>query len=122
MRDFVNEASPAPADDGIVSLLSRVVSDAEQVARAEIDLQKAKLFAKVAAAKAGVVMILVAAVLGLLALVALVVGVLMILAPLVGPIWATVIVVGLLVVLAGIFAMIAIGRFKAMFATPGGAA
>ena len=122
MRDFVTEASPAPTYDGIMSLLSRVVSDAEQVARAEIDLRKAKLLAKIGAAKAGVVMILVAAVLGLLALIALVVGVLMILAPLVGPIWATVIVVGVLLVLAGVFAMIGIGRFKTMSAPAGDAA
>jgi hypothetical protein len=122
MRDFVNEASPAPADDGIVTLLSRVVSDAEQVARAEIGLQKAKLFAKIGAAKAGVVFILAAAVLGLLALIGLVVGVLMILAPLVGPIWATVIVVGVLLVLAAILGMMGIARFKAMFAGPGDAA
>lgn len=119
MSEILKNAGSSPADDTIVTLLSRVVSDAGEVARAEVDLQKAKVFSKVSAAKGGVVMAVVAAVLGLLALIALVVGLLMILTPIVGPIWATVIVVGGLLVLAAIFAMIAVGRFKAMFAVPG---
>ena len=40
------------------------IADAEQVARSEIDLQKAKLVAKVDEAKIGVILALVAAVLG----------------------------------------------------------
>jgi uncharacterized membrane protein YqjE len=122
MSDILKNAGSSPADDTIVTLLSRVVSDAGEVARAEVDLQKAKVFSKISEAKSGVMLALVAVVLALLALIALVVGILMILTPLVGPIWATVIVVGVLLVLAGIFAMIAMGRFKAMVAAPGASA
>jgi uncharacterized membrane protein YqjE len=122
MSDILKNAGSSPADDTIVTLLSRVVSDAGEVARAEVDLQKAKVFSKISEAKSGVMLALVAVVLALLALIALVVGILMILTPLVGPIWATVIVVGVLLVLAGIFAMIAMSRFKAMVAAPGASA
>ncbi|WP_277970904.1 phage holin family protein [Sphingomonas echinoides] len=114
MGETLKNLAPATVDDSVGALLSRAVSDAEQVARAEIDLRKAKLFAKVDEAKAGVVLVAAAAFTGLLAAIALVVGVLMILTPLVGPVWATVIVVGVLLVVAGLLGMLGIQHFKRM--------
>lgn len=118
MSEILNNVGSASTDDSVATLLSRAVSDVEEVARAEIDLRKAKLFAKVDAAKSGVVLVAAAAVFALLALIGLVVGVLMILTPLVGPIWATVIVVGVLLVIAAILGMMGVGHFKRMSSTP----
>ncbi|WP_242140061.1 MULTISPECIES: phage holin family protein [unclassified Sphingomonas] len=118
MSEILKNAGPASADDSVATLLSRAMSDVEEVARAEIELRKATLFAKVDEAKAGVVLLVAAAIIGLLALIGLVVGVLMILTPLVGPIWATVIVVGVLLVVAGVLGMMGIGHFKRMSAVP----
>lgn len=101
-------------DESIVTLLSRVVSDAEQVARAEIELQKTKLLARMEEARGAIVFLLVAIVTGSLASIALVVGVLMILAPRVGPIWATVIVVGVLLAAAALCGWLALRQFKLM--------
>ncbi|WP_029625251.1 phage holin family protein [Sphingomonas sp. PAMC 26605] len=110
-------ASPSfVADDSIATLLSRVVSDAQLVARSEIDLQKAKLGAKVDEAKGGVVLALGAVVLASLALIALVVGALMVLTPRVGPLAATGIVAGVLLVAAGLFGFLASRHFRRMFA------
>ena len=103
------------ADDSIATLLSRVVSDAQHVVHSEIDLQKAKLGAKVDEAKGGVVLQLGAAMLGLLGLIALVVGLLMILTPLLGPIAATAIVAGGLLALAALFGFLATRHFKRVF-------
>lgn len=120
MKDI---ASPSlVADESIATLLSRVVGDAQLVARSEIDLQKAKLGARVAEAKGGVVLALGAVVLSSLALVALVVGALMVLTPLVGPLAATAIVVGVLLVAAGLLGFLASRHFKRMFATVGAVA
>ena len=107
----------APGDDNsIVTLLTRAVADAQSVARAEIDLQKARLVARVDEAKNAVVLLVGAVVAGSLALTGLVVGALMILTPLVGPVWATVIVVGVLLVAAGLLGWLAVRQFKLMLA------
>lgn len=117
MTDFLRQR--LVADDSIPTLLSRALSEAQDVARSEIDLQKAKLGAKVTEAKGGVVLLVVAIVLGLLGLIALVVGLLMILTPLLGPIAATAIVAGTLLVLAALCGLLATSHFKRMFAPAG---
>ncbi len=104
-------------DESLATLFSRVVADAEQVARSEIALQKIKLVAKVDEAKVGVVLALVAVVLVSLALVALVVGALLTLAPLVGPLGATAIVLSVLILAAILCGWLAMRHFKAMFGT-----
>lgn len=114
MTDFLRQR--LGRDDSIPTLLSRAISEAQVVARSEIDLQKAKLTAKVGEAKGGVVLLLGAASLGLLGSVALVVGLLLILTPRVGPIAATAIVAGTLLVLAGLCGFLATRHFKRMFA------
>lgn len=117
MEDFVRGAPVA--DESLPALFSRVVADAEQVARAEIDLQKAKLVAKVDEAKVGVALGAVAAALASLASFALVIGAVLTLAPLVGPLLATVIVVVVLLLAAGLCGWLAARHFKAMFAPAG---
>jgi uncharacterized membrane protein YqjE len=114
MIDFLRQR--LVADDSIPTLLSRAISEAQVVARSEIDLQKAKLGAKVDQAKGGVVLLVSAMLFGSLGLIALVVGVLMILAPLLGPIAATAIVAGTLLVLAAVCGLLASQHFKRMFA------
>lgn len=113
MTDFLRQR--LVADDSIPTLLSRAISEAQTVARSEIDLQKAKLGAKVDQAKSGVVLLLGAASLGLLGLIALVVGLLLILTPMLGPIVATAIVAGTLLVLAALCGFLATRHFKRMF-------
>lgn len=111
----MKEMRAAPvADESVGALLSRVVSDAEQVARSEIALQKTRLLAKVDEARAGVVLALAAMLLGSLALIGLVVGAVLSLATLVGPLGATGIVVGVLMVTASLCGWLALRHFKAI--------
>lgn len=102
-------------EEGIVALLSRVVSDAEAVARAEIELQKAKVVAKIDDARAAVLLLMAAIATGSVALTALVVGALMILAQFVGPLLATAIVVGALIALAVLLGWLSMRQFKLLF-------
>lgn len=102
-------------DESIGALLSRAVSDAETVARAEIALQKARVVAKLGEARNAVVLLLAAVVAGLLALIALVVGALLVLAPLVGPLSATAIVVGTLLVATAVPGWLALRQVKLLF-------
>ncbi|MET3762416.1 phage holin family protein [Sphingomonas sp. UYEF23] len=113
MKDIAS--SGVVADEGIATLLSRVVGDAQDVVRSEIDLQKAKVGAKVGQAKSGVVLIVVALLLASLGSTALVVGLLMILTPLIGPVAATAIVAGIPLVLAGLLGFLATRHFKRIF-------
>ena len=102
-------------DETIATLLSRVVADAEHVARAEIELQKAKVVAKIDEARKAILLLLAAISTGAVALTALVVGALMILTPLIGPGGATAIVVGTLVLLAVLLGWLAMQQFKLLF-------
>jgi hypothetical protein len=117
MTDSVRE-SPV-ADESIATLLSRVVADAEQVARSEIELQKAKIVIKIDEAKLGVGLLFASIATGSVALTALVVGALMVLTPLVGPLWATVIVVGVLLVAATVLGWLGLRQFKLVFGASG---
>ena len=105
-------------DDSIASLISRAIADAENVARAEIELQKAKVVARIDGARDGILLLLASVATGSVALTALVVGVLMVLAPIVGPAWATAIVVGSLMVVAALLGWFAMRHFKLLFGTP----
>lgn len=113
MKDIASMG--AVADEGLATLLSRVVGDAQNVVRSEIDLQKAKVGAKVGQAKSGVVLLVVAFVLASLGSTALVLGLLLILAPMLGPVAATAIVAGIPLVLAGLFGFLATRHFKQIF-------
>ncbi len=102
-------------EESIVTLLSRAVSDAEHVARAEIEVQKARLVARIGEGRDGALLLLGAIVAGSLALTGLVVGVLLILTASIGPIWATVIVVGVLLLLAALLGWLGLRHLKLMF-------
>ena len=98
---------------GIGELASRLVGDAKHVARAEVALYKARAIETVELWKAAAILFAVAGVLALAALIALLVGAILTLATLVGPGWATLIVVGAVLVLAGLSGWLGARRLKA---------
>ena len=102
-------------DDSIATLLSRIVADAEHVARSEVELQKAKIVAKIDEARSAVFLLLAAVATASVALTALVVGALMVLAPMVGPLWSTIIVVGALTGAAALLGWLSLQQFKRLF-------
>ena len=109
-------ARDTPGDDeNIASLLSRALADAEHLARAEIELQKAEVVARIDEARNGVLLLLAAVATGSVAITALVVGVLMVLAPLVGPAGATAIVAGTLRLVSTLLGWLAMRQFKLLF-------
>lgn len=117
----MSNATPGQGES-IGELLSRVVADARQVVIAEIDVHKAKLFAKVAEARSAAILLLASLVIGSLALTGLVVGALLSLSRFVGPVWATVIVVGSLSIGAALCGWLALRHFRALVGTPQGGA
>jgi len=105
--DGVRDEAPPP---GVAGLVSQLTDDAKEVARAEIALQKAKVGEAVGRYKSAVIFFAVAGVLALAGLIALLVGLIETLATKVGPGFATLIVVGLVFVTAGVLAVIGKNR------------
>ena len=93
-------------------IVSRVVDDAKEVARAEVDLVKAKAAAKVAGYRDAATLFAIAALLVFGAFVGLIVGLLLILSVALGPGWATLIVVGTLLGSAGLLGWLGLQRWK----------
>lgn len=106
MRRFVSTVLRDRQDEGLGTLLARTVEETRGVVGAEIELYKARFAERAAAYKSAIVFFVVAAVLALAALIALLVGLILSLAPLVGPGWATVIVVGVVLLIAGVLGWI----------------
>lgn len=102
----------AGGEESFPELVSRVVDDAKEVARAEVDLVKARAVEKVAGYRAAALLFAGAALLALLAAVGLVVGLLFILSVGLGPGWATLIVAGGLLLLAGLLGWLGSRRWK----------
>lgn len=94
------------ATETLPHLVARLTSDARELAQAEIGLARAKVADTVARYRNGAIFFAAAGVLALAALIALLVGLIETLATLVGPGFATLIVVGAVLVLAGVLAMI----------------
>lgn len=92
------------------ALVSRLVDDARDVARAEVEVYKAKASERVAAYKGAAVFFVAAAVLALEAIGALLVGLILTLATLIGPGWSTLIVVGVVLAAAAVLAFVGKGR------------
>ena len=92
-------------DEAIGTLISRLVNDTKTYAAAEVGVVKATASARVAAAKTGAILLVVALLLAISAVGALIVGLIMSLATLVGPLAATGIVVVVTFVIAGILAL-----------------
>jgi len=101
------EQEPPPAEDSIPALISRLIDDGEQFVRAEVKLYRARALARLARARNGIVLIVVALSLVQAVMVAALVGLLIMLRPVLGPggATATVVVAGLGV--AGLLALIA---------------
>lgn len=98
--------SPFDSDESLTEVVGRLATETRALASAEVAVYKAKFGETASAYKSAAMFFAVAGVLGLAALIALLVGAILTLATLVGPGWATVIVVGVVLVLAGILAMI----------------
>ena len=106
---------PSPTDDGIGATIVQVAEDARAYATAQVDLAKAIAFARLTAAKGGIILGVIAAVLGITALGALLVGAIMTLATKVGPGFATLIVVGIVLLVAGVLGKMAATRLSRAF-------
>ncbi|WP_294190260.1 phage holin family protein [uncultured Sphingomonas sp.] len=101
--------SPEP---GLTDLVSRLTGDAKDLARAEFDLQKAKVSEAVGRYKNAVVFFVAAAVLAFAGLIALLVGAIEALATLIGPGLATLVVVGGTLVIAAVLGIIGKNRLS----------
>lgn len=105
-------------EESIGALIGRLADDAKTYARAEVTYYRTLASEKAGEAKGGLIHAVLALVFASLALIALPIGVILALATLIGPGWATLIVVGVLLVLAGIFGAIAYGRLRLLFTPP----
>lgn len=103
-------AMPLTGQEGLTTLVGRLVDDTREMVSAEIGLYKARAGERIGAYRNAVVFFAVAAVLALGGLLALLVGAIMTLATLVGPGWATLIVVGVVFAIAAILALIGKGK------------
>lgn len=105
---------PAPADEGetLTTLVGRLVDDSRNLVGAEIALYKARGLERVSRYKSAAIFFVAAGVLALAGLIALLVGLILSLATLIGPLGATAIVVVVVLVAAGILAMIGKSRMK----------
>lgn len=102
-------------DDGVGATIVQVAEDAKAYAGAQVALYKAIATARLRAAKSGIVLGLVAAVLALAALVALLVGLILSLATLLGPFGATAVVVIATLAIAGLLGWSASGKLSRAF-------
>ena len=99
-------------DAGIGELVSQLAIDAREMAQAELALVKARASHSAARYKSAAIYFAIAGVLALAALIALLVGLIMTLATLIGPGLATLAVVGVVLLIAGILAMIGKSRLS----------
>ena len=104
--------TPQADEESIPVLVGRLVEETRTLASAEVALYKAKLAERVSAYKIAVIFFAAAGVLALAALIALLVGLILSLATLIGPGFATLAVVGVVLVIAGILALVGKSRLK----------
>ena len=97
-------------EPGIAALATQLIDDARELVSAEVGLYKAKAGERIQAYKGAAIFFGIAAVLGLAALIALLVGLILSLATVIGPGLATLAVVGVTLIVAGGLAMIGKGR------------
>ena len=93
---------------GLPALLRQLINDARNVARAETRLLKARVFDFIRRSRSAIILLLAALLAVQGAVVALMVGLVLQLAPLVGAAWAGVIVMGAILLIAGLLAWSAI--------------
>ncbi len=107
-----NVTEPVVQQVGVADLVGQLTQDARAVLSAEIAVQKARVTGRVTVYKAAAVNFAIAGVLGLATLIASLCGLIMTLTPRVGPGFATLIVVGVMACVIGIFAMKGVGALK----------
>ncbi len=95
---------------GVTTLVGRLVDESRTLVSAEVALYRAKATERLSAYKSAIVFFVVAGILALAALIALLVGLVMALSTVLHPIWATLIVVGVVLVLAAILGIVGKGR------------
>lgn len=100
-------------EENVSSLVSRLVTEARGLAGAEVTLVKARVGERVSAYKNAAIFFAVAGVFALAGLIALLVGLILTIATLLGPGFATLIVIGVTFVTAGILAIIGKSRLAA---------
>lgn len=100
-------------EDSIGELFTRLAHDAKDAAQAEVALVRARATSLLTRYKGAAIFFGAAGVLSLAALVALLVGLIMTLTPTTGPGLATLIVVGVVLLLAGILAMVGRSKLRA---------
>lgn len=100
-------------EDGVTSLVGRLVDDSRTVVSTEIALYKAKVSERISAYKSALVLFAVAGILALSAFIAMLVGAILSLSTLIGPLLATVIVVGVVLIAAGVLAYVGKGKLAA---------
>lgn len=99
-------------EEGVASLVGRLVDDTRTVVSTEVALYRAKAAERVAAYKSAAIFFGAAGVLALAALIALLVGLILSLATLIGPLGATAVVVIAVFAIAGVLALIGRGKLK----------
>jgi hypothetical protein len=82
-----------PQEESIADLVGRLIDEGREVARTEVNLYKQIALRRTAKAKSGLILVVAAGLVALLAGIGLVVGLIMALATLIGPLAATLAVV-----------------------------
>lgn len=103
---------------GLATLVGQLAGDVREVATAEIELMRVRTIGRIGQFKTAAIFFTIAGVLALAALIALLVGLIVTLATVIGPGFATLIVIGVTLVIAAILATL--GR-NALSRTRGGA-
>jgi hypothetical protein len=102
-----------PDFNSIGHLFSRLIDDAERFVRAEVNLYRAQAFARIGEAKVALLLGATAFLLAQSALIAMLVGLVLVVRMQVhSAAWATVIVVGAALAVAGIMVAIAVAKIK----------
>lgn len=107
---------------GVTALVGQLVDDTRNLASAEIALVKARVGERLASYKQAIGFFVVAGVLAMAALIAMLVGLIATVATLVGPGFATMIVVGITLLLAAVIGMIGKAKLAKPVAAPEDAA
>jgi len=106
-------------DEGLGTVVGRVVEDAKAYARAEVTLWKTVASTRGSQAGIAAGLAVGAVIIALSAVTALLVGAILSLRPIMGPGWATLLVVVVAFVVAGILAKVALSSFKRVIAPLG---
>lgn len=99
-------------EPGIGQLVSQLANDAREMAQAEVALVKARAGVTASRYKGAAVYFAAAGAIGFATLIALFVGLILTLSPLIGPGFATLAVVGTMLIVTAILALIGKGRLS----------